>query len=205
MEQGINLIKNKHVARMLAIILILIALILESIEFFSELHAEGLLFENLFAYIFEIVTNGLLIYALITKKPPLIEIALIVLKVFEATYYPLRSSQRLDALLASEASTFSIVTHILFAIAAFSLLFGLIFFCVYKLRGEKVRHWDLMKVWVLIASIFMFAIVILYIVEMVKYQEMSWEELLEPVALTILFLGMFMTYEYVEEEIIYNE
>ena len=205
MEQGINLIKNKHVARMLAIILILIALILESVEFFSELHAEGLLFENLFAYIFEIVTNGLLIYALITKKPPLIEIALIVLKVFEGTYYPLRSSQRLDALLASEASTFSVVTHVLFAIAAFSLLFGLIFFCVYKLRGEKVRHWDLMKVWVLIASIFMFAIVILYIIEMVKYQEMSWEELLEPVALTVLFLGMFMTYEYVEEEIIYNE
>ena len=111
MEQGINLIKNKHVARMLAIVLISIALIIESIEFFSELQAEGFLFENLFAYIFEIVTNGLLIYALITKKPQLIEIAIIVLKVFEGTYYPLRSSQRLDALLASEASTLAIVAY----------------------------------------------------------------------------------------------
>ena len=205
MEQGINLIKNKHVARMLAIVLISIALIIESVEFFSVAFEDRLLFENLFAYIFEIVSNGLLIYALIRKKPPLIEIALIVLKVFEGTYYPLRSSQRLDALLASEASTFSIVTHILFAIAAFSLLFGLVFFCIYKLKDESIKFWDIMKVWVLIASVFMFSIVILYLIEMIKYREMSWEELLEPIALTVLFLGMFMTYEYVEEEIIYNE
>ena len=202
---GINLIKNMKLANMLAIILISIALVLETVEFAFDCTTGAFLFQNLFAYIFEVVTNELLIYALIRKHPPLIEIALVVLKVFEGTYYPIKSCERLDSLLlAQDGSTLDIVSHILFAISAFSLLFGLIFYCIYKL-SDKIKYWDIMKFWVLIASFFMFGITILYIVDFALHGEISWEELLEPIALTILFLGMFMTYEYVEEEIIYNE
>ena len=62
-----------------------------------------------------------------------------------------------------------------------------------------------MKVWVLLASFFMFISTIIYVVDTVAIGESNWEEILEPASLTILFLGMFMTYEYVEEEIFYNE
>ena len=61
-----------------------------------------------------------------------------------------------------------------------------------------------MKMWVLVASFFMFGVTILYIIDFAR-GGIEWEEILEPIALTILFLGMFMTYEYVEEETIYNE
>lgn len=204
-KQGINLIKNKFIAHLFAIILISIALIIETVEFAFECTSGEFLFQTLFAYIFEVVTNGLLIYALIKKYPPLIEIALIVLKVFEGTYYPIKSCERLDSLLlAQEGSVLDIVSHILFAISAFSLLFGLIFFCIYKLN-DKIKYWDIMKLWVFIASFFMFGIAVLYIIDFAINGDMEWEELLEPIALAILFLGMFMTYEYVEEEIIYNE
>lgn len=204
-KQGINLIKNKHMAYLLAITLITIALIIETVEFVFSCFSEIFLFQDLFAYIFEVVTNGLLIYALISKKSVLIEIALIVLKVFEGTFYPIKSCERLDSLLlAQDGSTLDIVSHILFAISAFSLLFGLIFFCIYKYKDD-IKYWDIMKLWVFIASAFMFGITILYIIDFAVNGEMSWEEILEPIALTILFLGMFMTYEYVEEETIYNE
>ena len=204
MNKGINLIKNEKVAHLLAVILICIALAVETVEFITS-SIDYFLYQSLFAFLFEIITNGLLIYALLRKKPVLIELALVILKVFEATFYPLESCERLDALLRiDQIDTFYIVTHVLFAIAAFSLLFGLIFFCIYKLK-DNIKYWDIMKIWVLVASVFMAVITILYAIEIVKNDNMSWEEILEPIALSILFLGMFMTYEYVEEEIIYGE
>ena len=204
MAKGINLIKNKYVAHTLAVILICIALAIETVEFVMS-SIDYFSYQTLFAYVFEIITNGLLIYALLRKKPLLVELSLVILKVFEATFYPLESCERLDTLLKIDnLDTFYIVTHVLFAIAAFSLLFGLIFFCIYKLK-DNIKYWDIMKIWVLIASVFMAVIAILYAIEIVKNDNMPWEEILEPVALCILFLGMFMTYEYVEEVIIYGE
>ena len=203
-EKGVNLIKNMKVARRMAMLLINISLIVQVVEFIFNI-IDSFSFETLFAFVFEVITNGILIYALNRKKPVLIEIALVVIKVFEATYYPLRSCQRLDTITAvSEVPTFYIVVHIMFAIGAFSLLFGLIFYCVYKV-WDSIRFWDIMKVWVVLASIFMFVNTILYIVELSKNPNMNWTEILEPIALTFLFFGMFATYEYVEEEILYNE
>ena len=203
-EKGVNLIKNMKVARRMAMLLINISLIVQVIEFIFNI-IDAFSFETLFAFVFEVITNGILIYALNRKKPVLIEIALVVIKVFEATYYPLRSCQRLDTITAvSEVPMFYIVVHIMFAIGAFSLLFGLIFYCVYKV-WDSIRFWDIMKIWVVLASIFMFVNTILYIVELSKNPNMNWTEILEPIALTFLFFGMFATYEYVEEEILYNE
>lgn len=205
MDKGVNLIKNKHVAYYLAISLIIIALLIETAEFIIECVEGNFNFVGLFAYIFEIVTNGLLIFALVKKFNVLIELALVILKVFEATFYPMESCERLDKLLiTADVSTFYVVTHVLFAVTAFSLLFALVFFLIYKLK-DKVKYWDIMKIWVLLASFCMLVTLILYIIEINKNEDMQFEELLEPMALTILFLGMFMTYEYVEEEIIYNE
>jgi len=202
--KSFNLIKNKHAAYLLAIVLIIIALAIETVEFISESILGVFLFENLFTYIFELVTNGLLIYALIRRNSILIEIALVVLKVFEGTFYPIKSCERLDSLLlAQDGTTFDIIAHILFAISAFSLLFGLICYCIYK-YANKIKYWDIMKIWVLIAACFMLGVSVLYVIDFV-HENISWEEMLEPIALTILFLGMFMTYEYVEEETIYNE
>lgn len=203
-EKGVNLIGNMKIARRLAIVLINISLMIQVVEFIFNI-MDAFSFETLFAFVFEIITNGILIYALNRKKPVLIEIALIVIKIFEATYYPLRSCQRLDTITAiAEVPTFYIVVHIMFAIGAFSLLFGLIFYCVYKV-WDSIRFWDIMKIWIILASIFMLINTILYAVELSKNQDMRWTEILEPIALTILFAGMFVTYEYVEKEIIYNE
>ena len=127
------------------------------------------------------------------------------LKVFEATYYPLRSCQRLDQLsLFDNMPQFYVISHSLFAVGAFALLIGLIFYCLFKLRGKSI-YWDIMKLWVLVSSVFMLVMSILYIIEVYSNPNMVWEEMLEPVTLCILFLGMFMTYEYVEEiEVIYE-
>ena len=124
-KRGLNIIKNKHIAYYLAIVLILISLLVQVVEFIAVSMLDRFLLENLFAFLFEIVTNGFLIYALITKNNALIEVSLIVLKVFEGTYYPLRSFQRLDTLIYGGGNDFYIVSHILFASAAFSLLLAL--------------------------------------------------------------------------------
>ena len=204
MEQGFNLIKNKHLAKKLAIILISIALVLQTVEYvFTSIYI-GFSYEDLFAFVFEIIVTSMLIFALIQKKPVLVEIALIVLKVVEGTYYPLKSCERIDLLIALGGENFNIGTHVFFTIASFSLLVALVFFCIYKYKN-KIKYWDMMKTSVLIASFFMFISAIIYIIDTVVVGESNWEEVLEPVALTILFLGMFMTYEYVEEETIYNE
>ena len=204
-KRGFNLIKNQRVAYWLAIVLITIALLISINEFIFLCYQDGFLYENLFAFVFEFVTNGMLLYSLIRKKSVLIEIALVVLKVFEATYYPLRSCQRLDMLILIEGMPqFYVVSHTLFAVGAFALLIGLIFYCLFKLRGRRL-YWDIMKLWVLLSAVFMFVMSIIYIVEVFRNSEMMWEEMLEPVTLCVLFVGMFMTYEYVEEiEAIYE-
>ena len=131
-DKGFNFVKNQRVAYWLAISLISIALIVSINEFIFLSLQQGFLYENLFSFIFEFVTNGMLIYALIRRKSVLVEIALVVLKVFEATYYPLRSCQRLDFLLeANNVPSFYIISHALFAIGAFSLLIALIFYCLW--------------------------------------------------------------------------
>ena len=203
--KGFNLIRNKKVAHYLAMILIAVALLIEAIEFITICVEEHFSFEAMFAFIFEVVTNGALIYALARKKAVLIELALVIIKVFEASYYPLESCERLDMLMSiADLPPFYLVTHVLFAVSAFSLLVALIFFCAYKLRNN-VRMWDIMKIWVLLSAFAMLVTTVLYIVEINRDENMDWSEILEPIALTILFTGMFMTYEYVEEETIYNE
>ena len=204
-KRGFNLIKNQRVAYWGAIVLITIALLISINEFIFLCIQDGFLYENLFAFVFEFSTNGMLLYSLIRKKSVLIEIALVVLKVFEATYYPLRSCQRLDMLILLEGlPQFYVVSHSLFAVGAFALLIGLIFYCLFKLWGKRI-FWDIMKLWVLLSSVFMFIMSIVYIVEVSTNSQMQWEEMLEPITLCILFLGMFMTYEYVEEiEAIYE-
>ena len=198
-KKGFNLVKNQRVAYWAAIVLISIAILISINEFVFLCLQYGLLFENLFSFVFEFVSNSLLIYSLIRKRTVLIEIALVVLKVFEATYYPLRSCQRLDSIIVIQnLPQFYVVSHSLFAIGAFALLIALIFYCLFKL-WKKVIFWDIMKFWVLLSSTFMFVMSIVYIVEVYRNPDMMWEEMLEPITLCILFLGMFMTYEYVEE------
>jgi len=203
-KRGLNIIRNKHIAYYLAIVLILISLMIQVVEFIAVSMLDRFLLENLFAFLFEIVTNGFLIYALITKNNALIEVSLVVLKVFEGTYYPLRSFQRLDTLIYGGGSDFYIVSHILFASAAFSLLLALIFFCIYKYK-DTVKHWSAMKIAILVAAFFMLLIVIIYIIAFIIIEAMPWTEILEPISLVFLFVGMFMASEYVEEETIYEE
>ncbi|MCR4879520.1 MAG: hypothetical protein K5906_01000 [Bacilli bacterium] len=204
-QRGFNLIKNKHTARMLAIVLISIALILVCVEYAVEVAHGAFTYEYTFEFVFEVIANVILIRALFKKNPTLIEISLVVLKVFEGFYYPLASAQQLDALLKDpNTETANYVAHILFAVAAASLFAALILFCFYKVK-DNIKYWTAMKVCVLVSAFMMFVTTIFGLVFIIMLDYKEWELLLSPVALTILFVGMFNTYEYVEEEIIYNE
>ena len=57
-KRGLNIIGNKHIAYYLAIILILISLLIQVVEFIAVSMLDRFLLENLFAFLFEIVTNG---------------------------------------------------------------------------------------------------------------------------------------------------
>ena len=54
MAKTFNLIKNKELARWLAIVLIGIALILETVEFAFGISESGFSFEDLFVYLFDV-------------------------------------------------------------------------------------------------------------------------------------------------------
>ncbi len=204
-QKGFNLIKNKHVARMLAIVLISIALVLVSIEYIAEVAHGNFSYEYTFAFVFEVVTNLVLIGALAKKTPSLIEISLVILKVFEGFYYPLVSAQQLDALLKDQnAEVIDYIAHILFAVAAASLFAALILFSFYKVKNN-IKYWTAMKICVLVSALMMVITIIFIAVALIALKSNEWEYILSPIALTILFVGMFATYEYVEEEIIYNE
>lgn len=202
MAKEFNLIKNKGAARLLGIITISIALLIVTLEFIFTTTFEGFTFENLVTYLFELIVNGVLIYSLIIKKPTLIEISLVVAKVFEGTYYPIRSAQRLDILVRSEVDTLEVVSHIFFAVTAFSLLVALLLFCIYKVLDKKV-FWDAMKISILVSTSLMLISTVFYIITTIMYQGLGWEEILEPLSMSIMFFGMFAICEYVEEETIY--
>ena len=202
MNKGFNLIKSKALARGLAIGLIAAALAVMTLEFILDIVFEGFYFENLFAYFFELVFSGGLLYAIIVKNPPIIEICLVVLKVFEGSYYPLRATQRIDAILNSNVSNFELANHLLFALAALLLLIALIFFCIYKYKN-LLKYWDIMKFLLLGASLLTLVSTILYLVFSLSNAGQDWEEILQPAAMSLLCIGMFMTCEYVEEETIY--
>ena len=201
MSKEFNLIKNGNTARILAIILIAIALVLEAIEFFVGA-SHNFKFESLFLFVFDLIANGLILGALFFKNIPLIETGLIVVKVFDGTYYPLSSSRKLDVLVRlPNKDAINICEHAIFALAAFALLVALFFFCLYKFKG--VRHaWDVMKILLLAAALLMMASIVISSIE-VSRGASNWHEVLEPTFLTILFLGMFATCEYTEEETVF--
>lgn len=203
MSKEFNLIKNGKTARILAMILIAIALVLEAIEFFIGA-SHNFKFESLFLFVFDLIANGLILGALFFKNIPLIETGLIVVKVFDGTYYPLSSSRKLDVLVRlSNIDAINICEHVIFALAAFALLVALLFFCLYKFRG--VRHaWDVMKILLLGAALLMMASIVISSIE-VSRGASNWHEVLEPTFLAILFLGMFATCEYTEETVFTKE
>lgn len=198
-----NLIKSKELSRMLAIIILSITLVLETVEFIVETQ-HGFTFERLFPYVFDLIGNIFIISTLIAKKIGLIEVALIVLKVFDGTYYPFIGAQRLDMLLMTENySLESVAYFIIFATSSFLLIFALFFFCVFKYNGSR-KAWDIMKIFILGAAVAMLVAIALYI-HQITVRNVEWESILEPCCLFLLFTGMFLTCEYVEENPIFLE
>lgn len=196
MQKIFDFIRIKRHPVIIGIILLSIALILETIEFIASVALEGFLFENLFAYIFDLFVNGFIVMSLSFKNVALIEVGLIVIKTFDGTYYPLRSCQRLDSIILNGVDTFYLVNHILFAASAFSLLIALILFCIYKVNGQ-MKFWEVMKIVVLICSLLMFTSSVLYIIALIK-GNITWEEVLEPIYLTCMFVGVYAACEYIE-------
>lgn len=203
MLENFNAIRNRRVARMMGIILIMISLIIQVVEFIWLTNVNGMVYETFVAFVIELVTNAALIYCLVRERHELIEVVLVVLKVFEGTYYPIKSAQRLDTLIHSDATRFDVFTHILFAVSAFSLLIALVAFCFYKHRNS-IKAWNIMKILILLSTLLMLISTILYIVETAVNPEQPRQELMEPISLLFLFLGMYASCEYVEEETIYD-
>lgn len=198
-----NLIKSKEAARLLAMFIISITIVLETVEYFVDLR-HGFTYERLFPYVFDMIANIFIVGTLIAKKIALIEVALIVLKVFDGTYYPFVSAQRLDALLMTQHYTVESITYyVLFATAAFLLIVALFFFCVFKYNNSR-KAWDVMKMFIMGSAVLMLVAIGLYIHE-ITIGNVHWENILEPCCLFFLFTGMFLTCEYVEEIPIFLE
>lgn len=202
MIKGFNFIRNKNISRNLAIIFLLLGLIILTLEFVLDAVLVKFYYENLFAYLFELFFNVVLIIALFKKIPIMIEINLIVLKAFEGSYYPLRATQRIDQININNTSIFELINHIIFALSAFALLIALIYFCLYKINNKK-NNWDIMKILLLISGIMMLISTISYVVYSLINSGNEWEEILQPGSMTSLIAGMLMACEYVEEETIY--
>ena len=197
MTKLFNFIRIKYAAKYVAVIALSVALTLLTIEFISETINDGFLSENLFSFFVDLITSILIIYAILTKHIKLLEISVIVLKTFEGTYYPLRSTQRIDALIASPGtSLFYVINHIIFAVASGMMLVSLIVFCIFKVNDKK-KYWNIMKLCILIAAVVMLVSSVLYTINIVS-GGIEWTELLEPYSLVLMFLGVYATCEYIE-------
>ena len=200
MHKLFDFLQIKKKAKLVAIIMLIVALCFEIVEFTSETISNGFSFEYFFAFIFDIAVTALIVFSLIKINIKLLEISIVVLKTFEGTYYPMRSAERLDVILsAGTVDTFNLVTHIFFAIASICMLIALVFYCLYKLTGRLVL-WDIMKICMLTSSLAMIISAVLYTVE-ISRGEIHWEEILEPLTLACMFLGVYATCEFIEEEV----
>ena len=199
MEKIFDFLHLRKPGRIIGIVFIALALAFEIAEFILEIFEHGFYFENLFVLTFEVLTCSFIIYSLIKKNIKLLEVAIVILKTFEGTYYPLRSAQRLDAMLHNPTTTsFEVTNHIFFAISAFFMVFALVVYSVHKLNGRMV-FWNIMKMLILVASILMLTSTILYIIEF-RHSNV-WFEVFEPVSLTCMFFGVYGTCEYIEGEL----
>lgn len=197
MTKLFNFIRIKYAAKYVAVIALSIALVLQTTEFISATIVEGFLSEHLFSFLVDLATSSFIIYAILAKHIKLLEISVIVLKTFEGTYYPLRSTQRIDALIASTGTTlFYVINHIIFAVASGMMLVSLIVFCIFKVNDKK-KYWNIMKLCILIAAIVMLVSSVLYTINIVS-GGIEWTELLEPYSLVLMFLGVYATCEYIE-------
>ena len=198
-----NLVKNKNRARMVAIVINTIALLLAANEFVISIINTGFWLENLASFLFELLLNTALIISLLIKEIEFIEMSLVLLKVYEGTYYPIISAQRLDALMQDEARALTIANHTMFASFSFMLLISLLFFVLFRLT-HKNHFWHLMKLVILVGSVLMCVSIAIHIFDIAYSNGWNkWHVILEPISLAVLMVGMFLSCEYVEEETIY--
>ena len=198
MQKLFDILHVKSHPKTIALIALISALILETIEFIFEVRDEGFLYERLFTFIFDALVILFVIFSIIKNNIKVLEISIVVLKTFEGTFYPLIACRRLDRIIASDkVDTFYMVNHILFGVASAFMLIALIIYCVHKFTGT-VRSWNLMKLAILIASLVSFISAIMFTIETIR-GTVIWEEVIGPYCLALMFFGVYATCEYIEE------
>ena len=200
MDKFFRFLRVKKRPTEIAFVSLVLALILETLDFVLLVREIGFYFERCFAFIFDVLVIIFVLYGILKRNEKLLEIAVVVLKAFEGTYYPLLACQKIDILVASVTPhDFYIADYVIFGISAFMMFIALIFYCIHKVTGT-IRTWNFMKLCILIASFAMIINTILFSIATVR-GVVEWNEIVEPICLSFMFFGVYATCEYIEEKI----
>lgn len=180
-----------------AIFALTFALILEAGEFAFGIKEIGFTLEEFFVFFFDTVVIFFVIFSIWKKKMKLLEVSIVVLKTFEGTYYPLIACRRIDFMAKTQMNdAFYLTNYILFGLASFMMFVALITFCIDKFT-DTFTSWNWMKLFIILASAFMFVSTIFFAVEIIR-GTIDWHDIFEPLSLHFMFFGVYATCEFIE-------
>ena len=155
-----QILSKKSPFRYIALALYVIALGVDIYEFVNELSGgTTFLYVNLALFIFDIVFGIFLIYGLIRRNLTILNLLLIIFKVYDGTYYVVQSLSSIDA---GHINTLDQVSSYL-CVAAGVLSFITLFFFSLHYYFEKKRFWFWVENTMFLTGIILLAAVIISI------------------------------------------
>jgi len=191
---GIVLPKDKSPMRIIAIVLYSIAIVADIGRFIFQMTSGTFALYELAVLIFDTFFGLALLFGLFKRNYSLIDLMLVILKVYDGTFFILNSLMKIDN---GHINTLDFTSNMFLVAAGVVSLITFIFFCFHYYYEEN-KYWKWIESSVMLTAILLFVAAVLTIVSYVNNQ-VNWFYVAEILAMCMQTFAIYFVCKYVEK------
>ena len=191
-----DLLPKHSPSRYIAIVLYFIALGVDIFRFVLETSAESFSTFSFVVLAFDVVFGVFFLLGVIKRNFKLLNLMLIIFKVFDGTYYIFFSAMRIDE---GSLNTLDRVMTDFCTVAGFLSLATLLLFCLHYYLEEK-KYWIGVKISIILTGIILAVACILAIINVVNEDSLGLEYMGEVLFMCMQTFAIYAVCEYVDNK-----
>ena len=192
---GIVLPKDHYpVLRVIAMVLYFIAIAIDITRFVFQLMSGEFILYDMAVLIFDTLFGMTLLFGLFKRNYSLIDLMLVILKVYDGTFFILNSLMKIDD---GHINTLDFTTNMFLVAAGVVSLLTFVFFC-FHYYFEENKYWKWIESTVFLTGLLLLFAVILSAINYFD-QQVEWFYVVEIIAMCVQTFAIYFVCRYVQD------
>ena len=191
---GIVLPKDKSPERIVAMVLYSIAIAIDITRFVFQIQSGEFLLYDMAVLIFDTLFGIALLFGLFKRNYSLIDLMLVILKVYDGVFFILNSLEKIDH---GHINTLDFTSNMFLVAAGVVSLLTFIFFC-FHYYFEENKYWKWIESTVLLTALLLFVSVVLSTINYIN-QQVDWFYVVEIIAMCVQTFAIYFVCRYVQD------